>query len=166
MPLLQSLLSDVEVPAGAVGVRRPRLPAPPPRRVSPPEDRRGPGIPPGVRRQFAEVALPPSRLLAAISRAAPGCRRAEPPTAARSGPETAAVRSCKQQLSFRPKAFRCSSLAAGIRPPESCKQQLSSRASLGFGSSSAPEATRVGILQTTTSWRAGGFQRITEVAPC
>jgi len=52
----------------------------------------------------AEMAIPHPGLLAAVSRTAPGRRRAESPTAARAGPETAAERSCKQQLSFRPKA--------------------------------------------------------------
>ena len=54
----------------------------------------------------------------------------------------------------------------GAGPPESCKQQLSSGASLDFGSTSAPQTAAVGILQTTTSWHAGGFCRITEIAPC
>ncbi len=35
-----------------------------------------------------------------------------------SGSETAAARSCKQQLSFRPKAFRCRGLAHWPWPPE------------------------------------------------
>ena len=81
-------------------------------------------------------AAPQPGLLAAVSRATPSRRRAEPPTAARSGPQAAPARSCKQQLSFRPKAFRCRDLAPGRRPPESCKQQLSSGASLDPGSTS------------------------------
>src|SRR5580765_5178485 len=50
----------------------------------------------------------------------------------------------------------------GLRTTESCKQQLSSSASLDSGSTSSPQTTAVGILQTTTSWRPGGFCRITE----
>src|ERR1700722_11348214 len=113
--------------------------------------------------QSAEMALPQPRLLAAVSRATPAGRRAESPTAARSGPETASARSCKQQLSFRPKAFRGRGLAPGRRPPESCKQQLSSGASLDSGSTSAAQAPGFGILQTTTSWYPGGFCRINRV---
>src|ERR1700677_631283 len=115
--------------------------------------------------QSAEVALPQPRLLAAVSRATPAGRRAESPTAARSGPKAASARSCKQQLSFRPKAFRRRDLAAGPRTPESCKQQLSSGASLDSGTTSAAQAPAVGILQTTTSWSRGEFCRITEVTP-
>ena len=40
----------------------PRLPAAPPRRVSPPEDRRGPGVPPGVPGQPAESGAPATRI--------------------------------------------------------------------------------------------------------
>ncbi|MCZ2154546.1 MAG: hypothetical protein LC114_11700 [Bryobacterales bacterium] len=50
--------------------------------------------------QSAEMARPPPGLLAAVSAAAPGRRRAEPPTAARSRPKTPSAQSCKQQLSF------------------------------------------------------------------
>ena len=131
------LLPVIEIPAGAVGVRQPRLPAPLSRRVSPPEDRRRPGIPSGVPRQSAEMARRSSGLLAAVSPAASGCRRAEPRAAASSGPKTSAARSCKQQLSFRPKTFRRWGLAAGARPAGSCKQQPSSGANLGFRSTSA-----------------------------
>src|SRR3954469_18683036 len=166
MSLLRALLLAIEIPAGAAGVRQRGLPAPPARRVSPREDRRGPGILPSVPRQSAEVARPPSGLLAAVSRAAPHDRSAESRATAPSGPETSAARSCKQQLSFGPKTFRCRGLAAGTQPAESCKQQPSSGASLDFGSTSAPETTRVAVLQTTTSWRPGGFDRITEVALC
>src|SRR3954453_3580670 len=103
------------------------------------------------------MAIPESRLLAAVSRTARGLRRAESPAAARTGPETATDRSCKQQLSFRPKAFRRRGLAVGRRTPGACKQQLSSGASLDFGSTSTPQTPAVGILQTTTSWYTGGF---------
>lgn len=116
--------------------------------------------------QPAEMAIPESGLLASVSRAARGRSRAEPPAAARSRPETALPRSCKQQLSFRPKAFGVRGLACGSRTPESCKQQLSSGASLDFGSTSAPQTTAVGILQTTTSWQPSGSCRITEWTPC
>ena len=116
--------------------------------------------------QSAEMACPQPGLLATVPRTPPARGRAEPPTAARSGPKTAPFLSCKQQLSFRLKAFRRRHLAAGRRTPESCKQQLSSGTSLDFGSTSAPQAPAVGILQTTTSWRADGFCRITEVEPC
>src|ERR1700722_3030247 len=114
--------------------------------------------------QSAEMALPQPRLLAAVSRATPAGRRAESPTAARSGPKTASARSCKQQLSFRPKAFRRRDLVAGPWPPESCKQQLSSGASLDSGITSLAQTSGFGILQTTTSWQPGGFCRINEIA--
>jgi hypothetical protein len=166
MPHLRAVLPALEISAGTVGVWPPRVPAPPARGISPAEARRGPGVWPGVPRQRAEVALGPSGLLAAVSGTAPGHCRAEPPAAACSGPETASARSCQQQLRFRPKAFRCRGLASGVRSPGSCKQQLSSGASLGSGSTSAPETAAGAILQTTTSWRLGGFCRITEVASC
>src|SRR4029077_20973342 len=47
----------------------------------------------------------------------------------------------------------------------SCKQQLSSGASLDSGSTSAPQTPAVGILQTTTSWCPGSFCWITEIRP-
>src|SRR5262249_27594161 len=37
--------------------------------------------------------------------------------------------------------------------------------SLDTGGTSAPQTAAVGILQTTTSWHADGFCRITEIAP-
>src|ERR1700733_701799 len=109
--------------------------------------------------QSAEVALPQPRLLAAVSRATPAGRRAESPTAARSGPKAASARSCKQQLSFRPKAFRRRDLAAGPRTPESCKQQLSSGASLD----SAMSPPNDNVLLTGSAWR-GGFRNISHDA--
>ena len=57
------------------------------------------------------MAGPESRVLAAAPREQSGHRRAQPPTATSPGSETAAARSCQQQLSFRPKAFRCRGLA-------------------------------------------------------
>jgi hypothetical protein len=60
MPLLRAVLPAIEISAGSVGVWQPRLPAPPSRGVSPSENRRGPGVSPGVPRQSAEVALAPS----------------------------------------------------------------------------------------------------------
>jgi hypothetical protein len=140
-----------EITAAAEQAKSWGVKAAPPRRVSPPEDRRGPGIPPGMPGQSSEMACPQPRLLAALSRATPCRRRAQPPAIARSGPKTASSRSCKQQLSFRPKAFRCRDLAAGRRSPKSCKQQLSSSASLDPGSTSAAQTPGFGILQTTTS---------------
>ena len=147
-------------------MRRICVPAAASRRLSPPETRGGSGIPPGMPGQPAEMAVPQPRLLAAVPGETPSRGRAQPPTAARSGSETASARSCKQQLSFRPKAFHRRDLAPGCRPPESCKQQLSSGASLDSRSTSAAQAAGFGILQTTTSWYPGGFWRITELAPC
>src|SRR5471030_2509284 len=109
------------------------------------------------------MAFPQPGLLAAVSPTTPGLGRAEPPTAARPGSEAASARSCKQQLSFRPKALRRRDLASGCRSPESCKQLLSSGASLDSGSTSAPQTPAVGILQTTTSWCPGSFCRITDL---
>src|ERR1700691_4009676 len=147
-------------------MQRTCVPAAASRRLSPPESRGRSGIPPGMPGQPSEMAVPQPRLLAAVPRATPSRGRAQPPTAARSGPKTAAARSCKQQLGFRPKALQCRDLAPGRRPPESCKQHLSSGASLDSGSTSAAQAPGFGILQTTTSWYPGGFCRITEIAPC
>ena len=60
-----------------------------------------------------------------IARTTPASRT-ESPAAAHPGPKTAAGASYKQQLGFRPKAFRCGSLAGGPGHTVSCKQQLSS----------------------------------------
>src|SRR6266700_4231955 len=96
MPLLRANLPAIETSTWTVGMQSPRLPAAPPRRLSPPENRRGFRIPPGMPGQSPEMALPQPRLLAALSPAAPSRGRAQPPTTAGSGPKTAPARSLDQ----------------------------------------------------------------------
>src|ERR1041384_4565529 len=52
------------------------------------------------------MAIPESRLLAAVSGTAPGRRRAQSPAAARSGPETASARSPKEHSPRKSRAWR------------------------------------------------------------
>ena len=133
-------------------LRRSRLPAPSPRRVSPRENRRRSRIPRGLPGQSPKMALPQSRLLEAVSAEESRLRRPKPPAAATPGPEASPLRSCKQHLSSGPKAFRRTGLARRPRRGGSCKQQLSSGANLGDRSTSAPQAPAAAVLQTTTCW--------------
>src|SRR5580658_8164849 len=106
------------------------------------------------------MAGPQSRLLAPAPGEQSSRRRKQPATATSPGSEAAAARSCQQQLSFRPKALRCTGLAHGLRPGASCQQQLSFGANLGSGNTSAAPRPADRILPTTTLWRGCDFGRI------
>src|ERR1700740_1072728 len=107
LPLLPATLHAFPLSSSANRLYPPLRPAATSARLSPAEDRFRSDLPPSVFRESAQVARGASRLLEALSPGPPSGGGTEPPATATPGPKAPPGASCKQQLSFGSKAFRC-----------------------------------------------------------
>lgn len=90
---------------------------------------------------------PPSGLYPAVPASLPAFCGAQPASSAPTRPAAPSAESCKEHLSFGPKAFRCRGLAAGAARPGSCKEQLGFFPSPDSSNSSLWLCSPAGVLK-------------------